>query len=375
MRLIWRLLSERDVEARFYLGTESSSFLADIDAQSNKFDYQYSSFYNLSIFDDLDLLIVSIGTLSIYQSNITVDEFLSRMPDIPIVLLDNNTELKNGAWLIADNYNGIADCVEHLINEHGLKKLLFLGGPLGNRNGEERLRGYLDTMEKYGLEVTEDMIEHGDYSEHVDETVERLLDNNPDAEGIVSANDELTVAIYRVCGKRGLEPGRALAVTGFDDTELAKYMTPPLTTVKQDYDLLSKKAVEKAFDILEKRNPVSERVASPMICRASCGCRKIAGSKSDRNDETERDEYMGIFAADDEKDTERVRELIRDKCREYTRISGKPYYLEISLGFHIFRTEEYTELTSVMEKADAELYEAKKQRRASVVRHCTEITS
>ena len=38
------------------------------------------------------------------------------------------------------------------------------------------------------------------------------------------------------------------------------------------------------------------------------------------------------------------------------------------MGFHLFRTEEYTELTSVMEKADAKLYEAKKLRRASVVR-------
>ncbi|MBO5550370.1 MAG: GGDEF domain-containing protein [Lachnospiraceae bacterium] len=619
VRLIWELLSGRDVEARFYLGTESSSFLSDIDAQGNKFDYQYSSFYNLSRFDDLDLLIVSIGTLSIYQSHITVDEFLSRMPDIPIVLMDNDTELKNGAWLIADNYNGVVSCVEHLILEHGLRKLVFLGGPLGNRDGEERLKAYMDTMERHGLEVTRDMIEHGDYSEHVDREVERLLDRNPDAEGIVSANDEMAVAIYRVCRNRGLTPGRDIAVTGFDDTEVAKYMDPPLTTVKQDYDLLSKKAVDMAFEILDGGKAESERVPSPMILRASCGCDMEYTGKWDENDELERDElirnmwyfldsrheswigsllmremlletadrerfleklgkslsflkaeksyvylfdeprrvksgenpglpddlrlvmvqngneckvysreeapllnagkgsgipdsipegcymtfflfyeeyqygtlnleisperteffymfsletglslrylqmsmqqaryhaelqalarhdnltglynrlgligavsgyfrqhknhefvammadldhlkqindtfghkegdsaitkaaeilreaigavaplgrtggdeYMGIFVNGIDRDAETVKNFVKKKCEEYNSISGKPYYLEISTGFHHFRAEEYTELSSVMEKADAGLYEAKKLRRASVVR-------
>lgn len=292
VRKIWELLSKTDAEARFYLGTESSSFLTDFVAQGNRFDYQYSSFYNLSRFDDLDILIVSIGTLSIYQSSITVDQFLSRMPDIPIILMENVTEVDNGIWLITDNYNGIASCVEHLITVHGLKKLVFLAGPYGNCDGEERLQGFLDTMEKHGLPVTDGMIEHGDYSEHVDELVEKLLDNNPDTEGIVSANDEMCVAIYRVCEKRGLVVGRDIAVTGFDDTELSKYMTPPLTTAKQDYETFSMKAVEKAFQMLETGKAESERLYSPLICRSSCGCEEEFTGKWDDQDELERNELI-----------------------------------------------------------------------------------
>ena len=77
---------------------------------------------------------------------------------------------------------------------------------------------------------------------------------------------------------------------------------------------------------------------------------------------------MGVFAAGSEEKIAAVKQRVKDRCEEYNRNSGKPYYLEISLGFHAFEAEEYTELSAVMEKADERLYEAKKSRRASVIR-------
>ena len=123
VREIWTLLADQDVDAKFYLGTECSSFLTDFVARGNRFDYQYASLYDLSRYDDLDILIVSIGTLSIYQSSISPEEFLKRMPDIPIVLLENSIEVKNGIWLIADNYKGMSDCVEHLISQRSSRTI------------------------------------------------------------------------------------------------------------------------------------------------------------------------------------------------------------------------------------------------------------
>ena len=77
---------------------------------------------------------------------------------------------------------------------------------------------------------------------------------------------------------------------------------------------------------------------------------------------------MGVFAAGSEEKIAAVKQRVKDRCEEYNRNSGKPYYLEISLGFHAFEAEEYTELSAVMEKADERLYEAKKSRRASVIK-------
>lgn len=63
-----------------------------------------------------------------------------------------------------------------------------------------------------------------------------------------------------------------------------------------------------------------------------------------------------------------IEEKIHRACDEFNAISDKPYYVEISVGCHAFRTPEYEELNSVMEIADGILYEAKKKRRPSVIR-------
>ena len=316
LRHLYNLLSKEDVEVRFYLGTESSSFLTDFGVMSNSYDYQYASFYGMSRFDDLDLLIVSIGTLVIYQEWITTEGLIDSLPDVPMILLENEIDAPDSIWVIADNYGGICSCVEHLIKEHGLKDILFITGPDGNFESRERLRGYLETMNKYGLEVRDEMIGHGDFSENVDDIVEELLDANPGAEAIVSANDEMAFSIYRVCKKRGLVVGRDIAVTGFDDAEIAKYIDPPLTTCSQDYDSLSRRAYEKTMALLRGEEAVSERVKAPFILRASCGCDVSEGTEKETEDVDERNEMLRArkersdFKQDVYKSTLLLREMV-----------------------------------------------------------------
>ncbi len=272
LRIMYGLLSSEEVDVRFYLGTESSSFLTDFGVKSNSYDYQYASFYSMSRYDDLDLLIVSIGTLSIYHDWITTDELIASLPKVPVIILENEKEVEDGIWLIADNYRGSSDCVEHLISEHGLKNILFITGPKDNFDSDERLRGYIETMRRHGLEVTDQMVAHGDFSQNVYDEVEHLLDSNPGAEAIVSANDEMAYSIYRVCGKRGIEIGKDIAVTGFDDAEISKYLMPPLTTCRQDCNELSRRAVQTAMSLINGEEVFSERLPAPLIVRASCGC-------------------------------------------------------------------------------------------------------
>ncbi|HCI74401.1 MAG TPA: hypothetical protein DHV42_07710, partial [Lachnospiraceae bacterium] len=177
-----------------------------------------------------------------------------------------------GISLIADNRQGLAGCVEHLITVHGLKRIGYVSGPKNNRDAEERFAGYRDILAKHGIPFREEYVAQGDYSEHVDESVEALLDRVPDLEAIVSANDEMTISIYRVLNRRGLKVGRDIAVTGFDDMLMARYMDPPLTTARQDYDAFSHAAVESALKMLRGEKVESRRLKVPFIRRCSCGC-------------------------------------------------------------------------------------------------------
>ena len=269
---IWALLKDEDVELQVFLGTESASFIKDFTMRSNLFDYQYASLCGYTEYAALDLLIISVGTLSIYQNAIPLDEFLRHTPNIPTILMETDRDPVNGISLIADNTQGLASCVEHLIADHGLTRIGFITGPDNNQDARERFEGYRRTLEKHGIPLREDYIVAGDYSEHVDKSVEKLLDQSPDLQAIVSTNDEMTIAVYRVLAARGLKVGRDIAVTGFDDMLMAQYMDPPLTTARQDYDAFSRQAVKSALAMIRGEKAESRRIPAPFIRRCSCGC-------------------------------------------------------------------------------------------------------
>ena len=164
--------------------------------------------------------------------------------------------------------------MEHLIQEHNCQKILFVAGPAQNTDANERKKTYLEMMAKYHLPVKPKMIAQGDYSEFVDKQIEKLLDDNPDAQAIVFANDEMAFSGYRVCEKRGLKVGKDILITGFDDCERASGMEPPLTTIQQDGVLMGRMAIYDLVDKLDGKNVQSRRVPVSLCVRESCGCQE-----------------------------------------------------------------------------------------------------
>lgn len=275
-RLLRRLhnlfLNNENTDAHFYIGTESGSLLRGISPDTVSFDYQYYSLNDYSRFVNLDLIIVSYGTIMLENLHETREQFLDHFKGIPVVMLEDTIDESRGTSIIADNYSGITKCVEHLITVHELEKILFIKGPEGNRDAEERLNAYIDTMNSYGIHVEDSMIGHGDFSENIDNVVEKLLSDNPDAEAIVSSNDDMLASVYRVFKKHGIRPGADIAVTGFDNVEMASYIRPPLTTVWQDPDRMADMAYESALEILDGKMPKPKKFPVELIVRASCGC-------------------------------------------------------------------------------------------------------
>ena len=104
--------------------------------------------------------------------------------------------------------------------------------------------------------------------------VDQLLDDNPNAEAIVFANDEMAFAGYRVCEKRGLKVGKDILITGFDDCERASGMDPALTTVVQDGVLMGRMAVYDLIYKLDGKDALSRRVPVSLCVRESCGCQE-----------------------------------------------------------------------------------------------------
>ncbi len=261
-----------DVDVLFFMGLEAGQFTDSSFGSRQNFDYQFCTLYDYATLVTLDAIIVSYGSLTTFQ-DIDAERFFGKFSGIPCVIISDELDVPMSAFVQADNYQGMKDCINHLIEVHGLKKILYVSGPAErNKDSQERLAAYRSAMKDHNLPVEEKMIVYGDYTEYVDELIEKLLDANPGAEAIASANDEMCRSIYRVVKKHGMTVGKDIAVTGFDDIEPAAYDTPPLTTLRQNGARMGATAFEMALSFLNGNYPENRNIPVEFIERESCGC-------------------------------------------------------------------------------------------------------
>ena len=292
---------QADVNVVCFLGMHSSFFYNKyIEANTQEdFDYQSSCVVDYDRMCDIDAYIVSYGTMALFMTDRELADFQRKMVGYPVVYLEKNIEGPKARYLVSDNRTGIGMIMDHMIKFHGYKKIVYLSGPMGNSDAEERLIGYKEAMQQAGISVTEDMIEFGDFSDAVDENVNRLLDANPDAEAIVCANDTMAMATYRVLEERALLYKKAcelgdtasmkrykkhtvggktetgIAVTGYDNIADAGNVEPPLTSIVQNPYSQGFMAVNMLLSLIENPDATDSVTAIPKpVIRQSCGCKR-----------------------------------------------------------------------------------------------------
>ncbi len=271
VRAVCRAL-EHEADCTLYQGFDAARFLKLDPYVNENFDGHYYSEFEYAKFLRCDLLIISFGTISAVSSALTLEQFLSALPKVPVILIEDEQRMPNSCFVTVDNYSGMKDCVEHLIEAHGCRQILFVAGPKDVHDAQLRLRAYRDALREHGLEQREDMIGQGNFTDHVEGVVEELLARYPRPDAIVCANDEMAESAYRALAAHGLRPGVDVAVTGFDDNVAATFLDPPLTTVRQPKAAIAAAAAELARRILRGEQPESVYLPAQFISRCSCGC-------------------------------------------------------------------------------------------------------
>lgn len=291
--------SQMGVNIICFTGVHSSYFYKDYfeKEQQEDYDYQSTCVFEYDRLCDVDALIVSYGSMTVFMTEKELKEFKRRIAGIPTVYLENNLEGNKIRHIIDDSNAGIKLIMNHLIKDHGYEKILYLSGPKGNFDADERLRGYQDSMISAGLFVDNTMIAYGDFSENVETQVTKLLDLNPDADAIVCANDMMALAAYpyiyarqekyekalKTGDKDGIEKYKkymigesaehSIALTGYDNVLDSANVEPSLTTVIQSPYSHGFMAVRTAVSLIEdEKNTKSIKAVPKPVFRQSCGC-------------------------------------------------------------------------------------------------------
>ncbi|MFD0339990.1 LacI family DNA-binding transcriptional regulator [Streptomyces sp. NPDC127117] len=194
---------------------------------------------------------------------------------LPIVMLAGRRDDAHDHVQVA-NSKGQLELTRHLIVDHGLRRLTFVGGPSDSPDCEARFQGFLAAHHEAGLPLPEQPHIRGDLTQAAGHrAVMKILDGRGERpQGVVLANDQMAVGALRALASRGIRAPEEMAVTGFDGIALSRLVQPTLTTVRQPMARLGKEAVELLIARLKdrKRAAVARLLPVKVVRRASCGC-------------------------------------------------------------------------------------------------------
>ena len=199
--------------------------------------------------------------------------------DVPTILFDSNIDGVGEAFVGSDNFSFVSQSVEYLTRT-GEPPCFFEMATPANPNANKRRKAYIENMERLGLEPRIIRAEgEGWEFEQIghDAAMHAIGQNALPTNTILCSNDRLAIGFLSACYESGLRVGRgdgcALRVASHDDHPFSKFTCPSLTTVAHDYDLVSNRAVEMLFELIDSGGRFDQRTETlypaRLVLRAS----------------------------------------------------------------------------------------------------------
>lgn len=201
---------------------------------------------------------------------------------VPIVAVDRSIKAIEVDTVLVDNVKGSYQAVQRLILQ-GHRKIGIIRGPQHTTPGLERYLGYVKALTDYGIPLEEKYVVDGDFSEASGYTATHALhqlDERPTA--IFSSNNMMTVGCMKALDMLEWKLGEQVGFIGFDDVDIATFLTPKLSVVSRPMYAIG----EIAFNLLHDRIhyngelPKRKYLLSPeLITRQSCAFTNTYTSK------------------------------------------------------------------------------------------------
>jgi LacI family transcriptional regulator len=195
---------------------------------------------------------------------------------LPLVLLAGRGDSTSAMTVRVDNELAMTSLAEHLVASHGVERAGFVSGFDESPDSRAREIAFKEAMVRLGGLVGDRDVLKADWTSGGGAAAmrQRLSMGGPMPEAFACANDQMAVGVIYALGDFGLSVPGDVAVTGFDDITLSRYINPPLTTIRQSGNLLGEMAVDTLVASLDGAEHVARSVVLPaqLVVRRSCGC-------------------------------------------------------------------------------------------------------
>jgi len=214
--------------------------------------------------------------LIVFTNSVDNEELVHlKQSGFPVVLLHETPPASSDIPVVTiENKSGAQKIVDHLIEVHHCGRIAFLQGPEGHEDSEWRERGYRESLEAHGIPFDETLVASGEFDENAAaNAVGQWLMDGVEFDAIFCGDDDAAIGVFSALQRAGRLIPDDVAVVGFDDVPLARFLTPPLTTVRAPTEQVGYDAVRQLVRLMrgERAEPLI-LLPTELVIRKSCGC-------------------------------------------------------------------------------------------------------
>lgn len=206
--------------------------------------------------------------------------------EMPVVLIDRPVDGLKLPCVSSNNYAGATEAMKHLL-ELGHRRIAFVARPHTELwTVAERLRAYQDAMRRAGEEPLppiligdeKELSSFNAYLNRDDDSLKPLVEALKQPErptAIFAVNDWMAIRVLRAAVYAGMRVPEDLSLIGFDNLDIVDYLTPPLTTIAQNVELMGVEAARRLLALLdgEESAEVLTLLPTRLIVRQSTAAR------------------------------------------------------------------------------------------------------
>jgi len=173
-----------------------------------------------------------------------------------------------------ENRSGTREIVNHLIEAHNRRRIVFLRGPEGHEDSEWREKGYKEALSAHGIPFEPALVKRGGFNrDEARQALQELLLEGVGFDAVFAGDDDASVGVLLGLRQAGIQVPDAVSVAGFDDQIFSAALVPPLTTVRAPTEQVGVEAVRKLVQIIHGETVEPRLVlATEPVIRESCGC-------------------------------------------------------------------------------------------------------
>jgi DNA-binding LacI/PurR family transcriptional regulator len=189
----------------------------------------------------------------------------SEATTLPLIVVEGELSGR-GLSVGVDQTAGARLATQHLV-DLGHRDIIHVSGPLTWTEARARRAGYVEVMRAAGLPLRADL--EGDWTPARGYAIGRELVTRNDFSAVFTANDQMAIGILHAFAQAGIAVPGDVSLVGFDDVPEAAYLNPALTTVRQDFHAVGRRAIELLTAVIDGIPNATPLLAPELIVRDS----------------------------------------------------------------------------------------------------------